>query len=257
MKRPIHRDSEGPGQEAQYDFPYHYLPEETGCGFRQHRYWSWGYRYLGRLRVVFDLLQPLAFESLLDVGCGDGRFLRETRRRYPAAQLRGIDPSGRAVALARRLNSGLDFVHGDVSGLVSEPCWDVITLLEVLEHIPPDELPSAVSAIHRLLTPGGTLVLTAPHTNTRLPGKHHQHFDAEKLRSLFSGEFDELRCFGFDYIDFRMKVLLRAMGGAGKFYIVTHRGMNNLLYRYYSRHCLYGTGSKRCQRIAFVATKRE
>ncbi len=48
--------------------------------FSQLRHWSWGYRYLGRLQVVFDLLDGLEFDSLLDVGCGDGRFLREARQ---------------------------------------------------------------------------------------------------------------------------------------------------------------------------------
>ncbi|MFH1964905.1 MAG: hypothetical protein ABIJ42_05120, partial [Acidobacteriota bacterium] len=54
-----HKTTTSGAQEVQYSYPYHYLPIMTREGFSQHRYWSWGYRYLGRLKVVFDLLHGL------------------------------------------------------------------------------------------------------------------------------------------------------------------------------------------------------
>ena len=80
-------------QEDQYSFPYHYLPSWSAKGLILARYWPWGYRYLGGLMLVLDQLQPYRFASLIDIGCGDGRFLREAAKVYPDAHLLGVDYS--------------------------------------------------------------------------------------------------------------------------------------------------------------------
>ena len=51
-------------QEKEYSFPYHYIPEISEEGFSQVKHWSWGYRYLGGLRVVIDQLNKISFNSL-------------------------------------------------------------------------------------------------------------------------------------------------------------------------------------------------
>lgn len=243
-------------QEIQFSFPYHYLPIMTARGFRQHRYWSWGYRYLGRLEVVFELMRGIEFNSLLDIGCGDGRFLRETRALYKNEKLAGIDTSEKAISLAKQLNPELKFERHDIidSPLNSE--WDVITLLEVLEHIPEENLMKFVKEMVKLLKPGGFLIITVPHLNEKLTVKHYQHFDIWKLRNLFSHDFEEHRVVLFDYISPFLKALLILMGGSGRFFIITHQAFNNLLYSYYRKNCLYGVGTKRCKRIAYLGRRK-
>jgi ubiquinone/menaquinone biosynthesis C-methylase UbiE len=59
------------------------------------------------LQVVFDILDREGFDSLLDVGCGDGRFLRETDQRYGNKKILGIDYSETAISLAKRMNPHL------------------------------------------------------------------------------------------------------------------------------------------------------
>lgn len=243
-------------QEAQYSYPYHYLPEYSGKNFRQHRYWSWGYRYLGRIKVAFDLLRGLKFDCLLDIGCGDGRFLMECSRRYGDKKLAGIDISQKAVSLAEQLNPELHFERRDIMTSAPDSRWDVITLLEVIEHVQPESLPGFINSAAKLLRPGGHLVITVPHLNEKLTSKHYQHFNAEKLRALLARDFNERLCTPFDHISPFLKFLLKLMGGSGMFFIITHQGLNNFMYKYYMKKCLYGKGERRCRRIAYLAQKR-
>ena len=89
-------------QEAEYGYPYHHIPQWTNGFFSQTHHWSWGFRYLGGMQVVMDLLEQEEFGSLVDIGCGDGRFLCEIARQYPNKHIAGVDYSERAIRLATR-----------------------------------------------------------------------------------------------------------------------------------------------------------
>ncbi len=82
-------------QEAEYEFPYHYIPRLEGGNFSQVRKLRWGYEYLSYLRFVLARLERVEFGSLLDVGCGEGRFLREVSKRFSGKRLLGVDFSAR------------------------------------------------------------------------------------------------------------------------------------------------------------------
>jgi 2-polyprenyl-3-methyl-5-hydroxy-6-metoxy-1,4-benzoquinol methylase len=167
-------------QEEQDELPYHDLPVLRGRAFSQAQHYGWGYRYLGRLHVVLDLLEAVRFQSLLDLGCGDGRFLREVQQRFPGRDLRGVDVSERAIGWARRMNPHLSFEQRDIvrSPLPAPP--DVVTLLDVIEHVAPAALPGFMDAAVAARRPGGTLIITVPHTNMRLAPKHHQHLSSRR-----------------------------------------------------------------------------
>lgn len=95
---------------------------------------------------------------LLEVGCGNGHFLRVARGRGWGVW--GTELSRRHVEEARAL--GLDAVHGD---LAREDLWpgrtfDAVVMIEVLEHVPdPTALLRAAAA---KLEPGGVAYLTTP-----------------------------------------------------------------------------------------------
>ncbi len=243
-------------QDSLYRVPYHYLPVVEGGRFSQHEYWSWGYRYLGRLHVTLALLEQHPFESLLDIGCGDGRFLREVQQRFPGKRLLGIDGSAAAIRWAQILNPDVRFEHLDVLDRTHDERFDVVTLLEVIEHVPPARLPEFLRAAARPLRPGGRLILTTPHTNMRLDPRHYQHFDSARLRELLEADFDGVACTPFDYIDWRTRVLLQALGGSGRYYLVTHAGLNTWFYRRYMTRRLRGSGETGCHRLAAVAWAR-
>src|SRR4051812_23697391 len=177
-------------QEAGYEFPYHYIPRLEGGNFSQVRKLRWGYEYLSYLRFVLARLERVEFDSLLDVGCGEGRFLRETSKRFGGKRLQGVDYSARAVEYARLLNPGLSFVRADIAA-DSEPDerFDVVTLIETLEHVPPGELRAFVSGLRRRVNDDGLLVVSVPSRNTKMSPKHYQHFDLDSLTATLAPHF--------------------------------------------------------------------
>ncbi|MFN8628682.1 MAG: class I SAM-dependent methyltransferase [Candidatus Binatia bacterium] len=248
-------DTQAALQERQYLFPYHYLPVYDGKRFSQVQHWSWGYRYLGRLQIALDLLARIPFQSLLDVGCGDGRLLGAVRERWPASTVLGIDTSDAAIAMARRMNPEIPVEVRDLLRAPLDGCFDVVTALDVMEHVRPEVLPAFLHTVAVSLRPGGTLVLTVPHTNQALIDKHYQHFNSVTLRRLLEGGFSEPRFLPFDRRSWVFDLLWKALGGSGRYYVVTHAGINTLLFRHYQRRQLYAGDERTCLRIACVARK--
>ncbi|MBN1122485.1 MAG: class I SAM-dependent methyltransferase [Anaerolineae bacterium] len=241
-------------QEDDYRFPYHYIPSLDKESFTQTRYWNWGFRYLGGLRVVQDQLSALSYNTLCDLGCGDGRFLRELAKQQPSARLMGIDYSERAITIARVLNPTLDYRQVNILDESFDECFDVITSIEVLEHIPPEEVEKFLRVTVDHLNAHGTLILTVPHINVPVQAKHFQHFSSESLHRLMAPLLRNIRFVPFDGQSRLLRVLFRLIGGQGEHFIVTNRFINRWFFAYYIKYHLY-VDEARCTRIAVVATK--
>ncbi len=109
------------------------------------------------LRIEFIAEEaPLAGRRVLDVGCGGG-LLSEALAKL-GAQVTGIDLSEDLIALAREhakaQNLSIDYRNISVEKLAEEApeTYDVLTCMEVLEHIPDPQ--AVVAACSRLLKPG-------------------------------------------------------------------------------------------------------
>jgi methionine biosynthesis protein MetW len=90
-----------------------------------------------RAAIVSEFVQP--GWSVLDLGCGDGSFLHCLRQRVPDIEARGADVS--ETALARAQARGIDTVRLDLAdpGAEVPGTADVVTALEVIEHLPDAE----------------------------------------------------------------------------------------------------------------------
>ncbi len=251
-------DRQTQAQEAEYALPYHYLPEIRGKKFTSTRHWDWGFRYLGGMQVALDQLAPARFDSLIDIGCGDGRFLREAHAHYPGKTLLGIDASERAVRLAQALNPELAYRALDIVRDGLAQTYDAATLIEVIEHIPPPGLPAFLDAVAQAINPGGLLVLTVPHRNKPLIEKHYQHFTGEQLRNLLAPRFDVQKILPFDPAPRTPMawLTLRMLGGKGRWFLFTQQRILYRCYRRYLHHYLYADDESRCERIAVVCTRR-
>lgn len=243
-------------QEEQYSFPYHYLPQIGDGKFRQHAYWSWGYRYLAGMLVARRLCDEESWSSLLDLGCGDGRFISQLSREGAGRSVVGVDYSERAIALARAMNPGLeyraaDILHDDLDGRQ----FDIVTLIEVIEHIPPQDLDAFIERAVGFLKPGGRLVLTVPHRNRPVGDKHFQHFDSAALTTLLADHVENLRFQPFDFFSRKVDIWFRLMGRTGRYFLITWPPLLDAFFRYYMRHCVYGEDETACSRIACVGWK--
>ncbi len=239
-------------QAALYEFPYHYVPRFEGRSFRQSRHWAYGLSYLGALELITQELRSLDRPpgTLCDVGCGDGALLYHLRQRLDC-ELVGVDVDRRALTWARLFSPDVDFLPRDI---VREPLdrrFDVVTLIEVLEHVPPPELPAFLAAACGLLRGGGTAIITVPHTNVPVSRKHFQHFTCSGLRSLLAPHGTRLNLTPFDRIgpleQLYEKYLMR--GGL----VVDSSHLNALRWRLYRRSGGLGAPTEKgCRRILAV-----
>jgi SAM-dependent methyltransferase len=97
---------------------------------------------------------------LLDVGCGTGRFLQFMKQSGDWRVLLGLEVSPFLAQRARA--KGLDIVMGDVQSVCfQDGSFDVVAMWDVVEHLarPLD----ALKQIHRILSPGGILILLTPN----------------------------------------------------------------------------------------------
>ena len=133
--------------------------------------------------------------AVLDVGCHDGALFRAFADRISRGV--GVDPILDHSARIGRFR----FVAGTFpSAIDGVETFDAITLLAVLEHVEPLELPSWCDACVRLLAPGGLVVASVAsplvdnllHVFTRfhllavMSVDEHHGFDPSIVPSLFS-----------------------------------------------------------------------
>jgi SAM-dependent methyltransferase len=118
----------------------------------------WWYR--GRRRIVLDVVRKLSLPTeprILDAGCGSGRNLVELSG---SGSVVGLEPSLRGAEVARARGVG-EVVVAEIDTMpFGDSCFDLITCLDVLEHIE-DDL-AALRALRRVVRPGGVLLITVP-----------------------------------------------------------------------------------------------
>jgi 2-polyprenyl-6-hydroxyphenyl methylase/3-demethylubiquinone-9 3-methyltransferase len=126
---------------------------------------------LNPLRTAFVAERAtLAGSRVLDIGCGGG-LLTESMARA-GADVTGIDmaPGPLAVARLHQQQSGLtgiSYIETSAEALLaeSEQAFDIVTCMEVIEHVPDPE--SLVKAIASLVQPGGDVFLSTLNRNLK------------------------------------------------------------------------------------------
>lgn len=129
-----------------------------------------------RLRVKNVLRYAVPGQAHLDIGCGDGYFLKQS----PCVTATGIDMRIGDAAVA----PGAPLPFPDES-------FDLVTMLAVIEHVKDPQF--VISEIARVLRPNGRLILTTPKKAAEwlirlyvkdIDDEHESYFTQERLEKL-------------------------------------------------------------------------
>ncbi|MBM7774751.1 ubiquinone/menaquinone biosynthesis C-methylase UbiE [Actinokineospora baliensis] len=120
--------------------------------------------FAGSRRRTYGRLVALAgirrADLVVDIGCGPGYLAEQAA--LVAARVIGVDPSVEMIAQAQRRRGGpnREFEVGRAEALsMANNTVDVVVSALAVHHIPPAVRETAFTEMHRILKPGGRLLL--------------------------------------------------------------------------------------------------
>ena len=132
-------------------------------------------------------------KKILNIGCGNGAF--EFLTAHKAREIVGVDVKYEDILQAKEECGGLknvNFVRANIleDGFPESSC-DVVTMFDVIEHIPKQTEPFVLERIHGMLKIGGQVIISTPLENATKyfdPAWYlkprHRHYTKEQLVEL-------------------------------------------------------------------------
>jgi SAM-dependent methyltransferase len=157
--------------------------ERTVPGIAEENYW------FRRHEVVYrDLLSRCAGRTVLEAGCGEGYgadMIADVAKRVI-----GLDYDESAVAHVRARYPRVDIRRGNLADLpLDDESVDVVVNFQVIEHL--WDQAQFLRECHRVLAPGGELLVSTPNRITFSPGRdtplnpfHTRELNAAELTEL-------------------------------------------------------------------------
>ncbi len=138
-----------------YPSNYYTLSGTKGLVARMQRVWEGS-----KVKLYRDSLGP-GKKRILDIGCGDGRFLEVLRAHGPKDwELVGVDFDEAAVQRCRA--RGFTAHAKRVEELTGEEnSFDAIVMLQLIEHV--DDPVRIAARVFQLLKPGGLFIVETPN----------------------------------------------------------------------------------------------
>lgn len=147
------------------------VPADRLAEIYPYNYYSYASQERSLVHAVKDRLDGITFRRLLrripgrrlsalDVGGGDGAalvMLRETEPRIEFTQV--VDMDAGAEQLARK--AGHEYFRGKIEDFRSERRFDVVLLLNLIEHVATPE--AVLARVRDQLKPGGIVVVKTPN----------------------------------------------------------------------------------------------
>jgi 2-polyprenyl-6-hydroxyphenyl methylase / 3-demethylubiquinone-9 3-methyltransferase len=154
---------------------FHDAAEVAKFDASAHRFWdpNGEYKPLHRLNPVRSRYvaqrAKLACARVVDVGCGGGLLAESLAQ--AGARVTGIDLASAMIETARlhALESGLKIdyrlLSADQLAASGEPPFDIVTCMEMLEHVP--DPAATLAELARLVKPGGDVFVSTINRNLK------------------------------------------------------------------------------------------
>lgn len=115
-------------------------------------------------RLIVDAMRNRAPRRVLEIGSGVGYTSAEMARRWPGAEVVGLDVSPRSTELAQALFEApnLRYVTGKLHEVDLGGRFDLIVMIDTYEHIDPAERPELLDQLGRLTAADATVITTTP-----------------------------------------------------------------------------------------------
>jgi 2-polyprenyl-3-methyl-5-hydroxy-6-metoxy-1,4-benzoquinol methylase len=230
-------------QADQYEFPYHFIPhfrtDGTPMRVRQLRM---GMEYLCYQLHAAGVVKALRPDSVLEVGCGDGRFVEMLSHDVPKCM--GADLVPAAIGFARAFAPKVEFLCGDFRSI--EEQFDVVACIEVLEHVADADIPAFVDGLVARTRPGGHIVISVPTDVVPVHRKHYRHYNMASLDAHMATQGASLRRTSAHHVyspPWWMSLYLKAT--CSRQFVLEIPALNRLLWRRIWRERLSTAGAAR------------
>lgn len=173
----------------------------------------------GRRRLIDYILSKSLSKTTdlaVDLGCGAGDALIEWKKF--ATKVIGIDGHADLIADVY-LDPAVSTIAADVTDLpLPDACADLVLALDVLEHVPDTQ---ALQEAHRILRPGGTVVVAVPAFQWLWSYRdddagHLRRYTKRSVRKLVEGAGLTVECIRwYQFFLFPLVVAARVLGKRG------------------------------------------
>lgn len=152
------------------------------------------------VRLIRSLGLP-AEPVVIDIGCSSGYLVEELKCFMPRARVICSDYLAEALERLQRDHPEIPLLQFDACHCpLPDECVDVVTMLNVLEHIQDDR--RAISEVFRILKPGGCAYIEVP-VHPMLYGLydryllHHRRYRFREIRKMLMDAGFEVRATGY------------------------------------------------------------
>jgi len=143
----------------------------------------------GRQAKWSRLLDELENSRLLDIGCSDG-WLAELVLSRGCSKVVAIDSNKEKIHKIDKIKN-VKYTYGDALKLkFKKNSFDVVSILDVIEHLPMNSESIALKNINRVLKKGGHVFISVPHhsffSNILDPAWYfgHRHYRADAILNI-------------------------------------------------------------------------
>lgn len=196
--------------------------------------------------------------KLLDIGCWNGNFVLSFCKvnKIPQIEILGIDFLVQAIRCAHEYVKGVTFLNASALKLpFRDKIFDIISLWDVIEHLPVHSELKALSEINRVLKKKGVLFLSVynyhPTTNLLDPAYllGHTHYNINLMKNF-------LKAAGFEIVQVDLKEGWGELISALALYFYKHL-LKKPRPKFYENLINKGFKKKGFVRVFIIAEKRE